>query len=72
MPRDSASVAYAKERHHTLFERIAADHVRIGAELEAQRAELEAKRALFESTSEPSELEIHGGHIPVAISHSDY
>lgn len=70
MPRDSASVAYAKQRHHTLFERIAADHARIGAEQEVLRAEAEAKRALFESTSEisPEQLEVRGGHIPVAIS----
>lgn len=45
VPRESASVARAKERHFTLYEKIAADHARIGAELEA-------KRALFESTSE--------------------
>lgn len=45
VPADSHAVAKAKERHHTLFEQIAADHQRIGAELEAQRA-------LFESTSE--------------------
>lgn len=44
-PKDSASVERAKERHFTLYDKIAADHVRIGAELEAQRA-------LFESTSE--------------------
>lgn len=40
-------MAKAKERHQILFEKIAADHARIGAELEAQRA-------LFESTSEAS------------------
>lgn len=40
-------MAKAKERHHILFEKIAADHERLGAELEAQRA-------LFESTSELS------------------
>lgn len=45
VPSDSYAVAQAKERHHTLFEQIAAEHVRLGAELEA-------KRALFESTSE--------------------
>lgn len=45
VPKDSASVARAKERHFTLYEKIAAEHARIGAELEAQRA-------LFESTSE--------------------
>lgn len=64
LPRDTQSVAYAKERHHTLFEKIAADHARIGAELAEQRA-------LFESTSEPSpeELEVRGGHIPVQVRH---
>lgn len=45
VPNDSYAVAKAKERHHTLFEQIAAEHQRLGAELEA-------KRALFESTSE--------------------
>lgn len=44
-PEDTASVAWAKEKHFTLYDKIAADHARIGAELEAQRA-------LFESTSE--------------------
>lgn len=46
-------MAKAKERHHLLFERIAAEHERLGAELEA-------KRALFESTSEPS-LDVRSG-----------
>lgn len=45
VPNESESVARAKERHYSLYEKIAADHARIGAELEA-------KRALFESTSE--------------------
>lgn len=45
VPSDSAAVAGAKERHQRLFQKIAQDHQRIGAELEAQRA-------LFESTSE--------------------
>lgn len=45
VPKDSASVARAKERHFTLYEKIAAEHARIGAELEANRV-------LFESTSE--------------------
>lgn len=45
VPNDSESVANAKIRHHTLYEQIAQDHARIGAELEAQRV-------LFESTSE--------------------
>lgn len=44
-PHDSESVANAKLRHHTLYEQIAQDHARIGAEREAERA-------LFESTSE--------------------
>lgn len=56
MPADSAAVAKAKERHLSQFEQIAAEHVRIGIELEAKRAELEAQRALFESTSEYDEL----------------
>lgn len=51
VPADSAAVARAKERHHTLFEQISQEHQRIGAELEA-------KRALFESTSE-KESDIH-------------
>lgn len=45
VPSDSAAVARAKERHLSLYEKIALEHQRIGAELEA-------KRALFESTSE--------------------
>lgn len=45
VPHDTASVANAKIRHHTLYEQIAEDHARIAAEREAQRA-------LFESTSE--------------------
>lgn len=45
VPADSYAVAKAKERHYSLYEKIAQDHQRIGAELEAQRA-------LFESTSE--------------------
>lgn len=51
-PNDSAAVAQAKLKHHALFERIAADHARIGAEREAERA-------LFESTSET--------HVPVEV-----
>lgn len=59
-------MAYAKQKHHTLFEQIAEDHARIGAELEA-------KRLLFESTSEKSieELQHEGGQVPVAI-HQHY
>lgn len=54
VPSDSYAVAKAKERHHTLYEQIAAEHVRLGAELEA-------KRALFESTSEiPLDLDVRG------------
>lgn len=45
VPKDSVSVAHAKVRHQQLFDRIAAEHARIGAEREAERA-------LFESTSE--------------------
>lgn len=45
VPSDSYAVAKAKERHENLFAKIAEEHQRIGAELEA-------KRALFESTSE--------------------
>lgn len=45
VPPDSASVARAKDRHLSLYEKIAQEHQRLGAELEA-------KRALFESTSE--------------------
>lgn len=56
MPPDSYAVAKAKERHQTLFEKIAAEHQRIGAELEA-------KRILFESTSEkPLEQDIEYNH----------
>lgn len=47
LPVDSYAVSKAKERHYALYEQIAAEHERIGAELEA-------KRALFESTSEIS------------------
>lgn len=47
MPSDTYAVSKAKERHFTLFDQIAAEHERLGAELEA-------KRALFESTSEIS------------------
>lgn len=54
MPSDSVAVAQAKENHQILFDKIAADHVRLGAELEA-------KRALFESTSEQS-LDDASGH----------
>lgn len=43
-PQDTESVANAKVRHHTLYDRIAQDHARIGAEREAERL-------LFESTS---------------------
>lgn len=46
-PQDTVSVARAKERHFTLYEKIAQEHARIGAEQAAQRA-------LFESTSEPT------------------
>lgn len=45
VPNDSVSVANAKIKHQQLFEQIAEDHARIGAEREAERA-------LFESTSE--------------------
>lgn len=51
-PQDSVSVARAKERHFTLYEQIAQDHARIGAELAAQRA-------LFESTSEKDITQDH-------------
>lgn len=51
-PVDSYAVAKAKERHQILFENIALEHQRIGAELEAQRA-------LFESTSE-KEFDVNG------------
>lgn len=51
-PQDTVSVARAKERHFTLYEQIAQDHARIGAELAA-------KRALFESTSEKNIAEDH-------------
>lgn len=47
VPADSASVARAKDRHLSLYQQIAEEHQRLGAELEA-------KRALFESTSEHS------------------
>lgn len=53
LPRDTASVAYAKEKHHNLFEKIAQDHERIGAEQLAKRLE-------FEATSEiPEHEHIH-------------
>lgn len=55
VPSDSASVARAKERHFTLFDQIAQEHQRLGAELEA-------KRALFESTSEKP-IEEHGFNV---------
>lgn len=45
VPSDTASVASAKQRHFSLYEKIATEHARLGAELEE-------KRALFESTSE--------------------
>lgn len=51
VPSDSASVANAKQRHFTLYEQIAQEHQRLGAELEA-------KRALFESTSEQPAFDI--------------
>ena len=54
LPKDTKSVAYAKERHFTLYDQIAQDHARIGTEQEAQRT-------LFESTSEKStDEELHG------------
>lgn len=43
-------MANAKLRHQTLYEQIAQDHARIGAEREAERA-------LFESTSEPNDID---------------
>lgn len=51
VPLDSASVANAKQRHFILYEQIAQEHQRLGAELEA-------KRALFESTSEQPAFDI--------------
>lgn len=45
MPRETVAVARANERHFNLYEQIAQEHARIGAEHAAQRA-------LFESTSE--------------------
>lgn len=45
VPRDSASVEYAKHRHHELYEQIAREHERIGAE----QYQL---RLAFEATSE--------------------
>lgn len=47
LPHDTVSVSKAKERHFALYEKIAQEHARIGAEQAA-------KRALFESTSEPN------------------
>lgn len=52
VPSDSYAVAKAKERHQTLYEQIAEEHQRLGAELEA-------KRLLFESTSE-KEFDAYG------------
>lgn len=45
VPSDTEAVENAKQRHFNLYGQIAAEHARLGAELEA-------KRALFESTSE--------------------
>lgn len=42
LPRDTASVEYAKHKHFTLFDRIAADHERIGAEQHQARLAFEA------------------------------
>lgn len=42
MPRESEAVARARDHHLSLYERIAADHARIGAEQEAARIAFEA------------------------------
>lgn len=39
-PHDTEAVEHAKVKHFTLFEQIAADHARIGAEREAERRAL--------------------------------
>lgn len=49
-PRDSAAVAHAKERHYNLYDAIAQQHARIGAE----QAEL---RRAYEATSEHPEYD---------------
>lgn len=48
-PVDSAAVAHRKAYHAALFEKIASEHARIGAEREAERA-------AFEATSEANHL----------------
>lgn len=64
VPHDSESVANAKLRHYTLYEQIAQDHARIGAEREAERA-------LFESTSEADV--VADGEIPAEYNqHQNY
>lgn len=49
-PRDTASVANAKAKHYTLFEKIAQEHAQIAAEREAERL-------AFEATSEINLIE---------------
>jgi hypothetical protein len=41
-PKDTAAVHYAKEKHLSLFEKIAAEHARLGEEQLAQRLAFEA------------------------------
>lgn len=47
MPTDTAAVEYAKNKHFYLFQRIAEEHARMAAELEALKKAKEAEEALY-------------------------
>lgn len=52
LPKDTIAVENAKQRHYSLFAKIAAEHAKIGEE------QLLLRQA-FEATSEASKLEEH-------------
>ncbi len=50
VPQETKSVAEAKRKHAILYERIAEDHARIAAELEAAKAEAEREEIYKKQT----------------------
>lgn len=48
LPKDTVAVAKAKDRHFSLYEKIAQEHARIGAEQEAARLAFEATSVKYE------------------------
>lgn len=52
MPADTAAVEFAKNKHFALFQKIAEEHARMAAELEALERARKAEEALHGSTEQ--------------------